>query len=116
MSRTRRALQTFRHAFYIDIRRESGWIDLVFFGSKNVIDLVLGEQRGVGREIARILRKVGLVVELFGIDEDRDDNDIGCPRASLTSARCPSCRAPMVGTKATVLFSRRNFREIDAIR
>src|SRR6476469_5562955 len=36
-------------------------------------------------------------------------------RASLTSDRCPSWSAPIVGTNATVLFSRRSLREIDAI-
>src|SRR4051794_10040408 len=37
-------------------------------------------------------------------------------RASLTRARCPACRAPMVGTKATVLVSRRSLRDIENIR
>ena len=57
-------------------------------------------------EVARLVAWVALEVlvrgELGRVDEDRDDDTPARWRPSRTSARWPSCRAPMVGTRAMV--------------
>ena len=46
------------------------------FGRENIVDVILGEQGSVACQVAGVTFEITLIVELFGIYEDRDDDDV----------------------------------------
>ena len=84
----------------LDRRGIAGWIHRRHVRQPDQMAAACLQRREVARLVARIAREILVGAELQRIDEDRrDDRGTGCA-AARTSARCPSCSAPIVGTSA----------------
>ena len=70
------ALERLGQAAHVDRRREARRIDLVERGREEQVGAGLGRQRGVALLVARVGGQVAGLVELRGVDEERDDDDV----------------------------------------
>jgi hypothetical protein len=60
----------------VDRGGEAGRIDLVARGSEQEVRAGLGGERGVALLVARVSGEVAGIVELRGVDEQRDDDHV----------------------------------------
>src|SRR5688572_25607563 len=77
MTRARSSLRSLRDAFDIYVCGESFGVNLRCFGGEDVVDVVLRKQCSIGGKIAWVAIEVVFVVELGGVDEDGNNNDVG---------------------------------------
>ena len=77
-------------------------IQLFFVGREHDGYAFVGKFVGVLLQGARVFVEILTLPELQAVDEYADNNVVGAFLASRTRARWPSCRLPIVGTKATL--------------
>ena len=99
MSRTRSAAQLVAEAFDRDIGDRARRIHLFHTGREEKVHAFFFQQCAIAIEIARILCEVFVRSELKRIHEKSRPRRSHCARAARISDKCPSCSAPMVGTR-----------------
>ena len=101
------ALESLGDAEHLDGGGEPRRVDLLDRRREQQVGAGLGGERRVVLLLARVAVEVGALVELGGVDEQRDDDSIALLARAPISDRWPSCSAPIVGTRPIVSPSRR---------
>ena len=107
MARTRCAFELLGKTLDVDVRRKPAWINLFNCRREDVIDIVIGQQRGVFGQIARVALEVLTWAKLSRIHKHRDHHYVAHPSRFADEAQVSIVQGAHRGNEADgfVLFT-----------